>query len=45
MEILQIGPGREVGMAYKHLLELRMDNGPMSPEDAKAALLAWWASR
>lgn len=45
MQILGIGPGREVGIAYKHLLELRMDHGPMSEEDATAALLAWWASR
>ena len=40
MEILGIPPGRRVGAAYKHLLELRMDHGPMSPEDARAALLA-----
>ena len=45
MEILGIGPGREVGAAYKYLLELRMDNGPMSEEDAKQALLAWAANR
>jgi len=45
MEILGIGPGREVGAAYKFLLELRMDNGPMSEEDARAALLAWAAER
>ncbi|MEP9362993.1 CCA tRNA nucleotidyltransferase [Nocardioides sp. CN2-186] len=45
MEILGIGPGREVGQAYAHLLELRMDEGPMSEDDAKAALLAWWAAR
>lgn len=45
MEILGIGPGREVGEAYKFLLELRMDNGPMSEEEARAALLAWWAAR
>ena len=30
MEILGIGPGREVGEAYRHLLELRLDHGPMS---------------
>ena len=30
MEILGIGPGREVGEAYRHLLELRMDHGPLS---------------
>jgi poly(A) polymerase len=45
MELLGIGPGREVGEAYRYLLELRMDQGPISPEDAKAALLAWWRSR
>lgn len=41
MEILDIPPGRRVGAAYKHLLELRMDHGPMSLDDARAALLAW----
>ena len=45
MAILGIGPGREVGDAYKHLLELRMDEGPKSPEEAEAALRAWWAAR
>ncbi len=45
MEILGIAPGREVGQAYHHLLELRMDRGPMEEDEARAALLAWWASR
>jgi len=45
MSILAIGPGREVGEAYKYLLELRMDEGPKSPEEAEAALRAWWAER
>lgn len=45
MEILGIPAGREVGAAYKFLLELRLDNGPMSVDDAKAALLAWYADR
>jgi poly(A) polymerase len=45
MEILGIGAGREVGEAYKFLLELRLDNGPMAYDDAKAALLAWAAGR
>ena len=45
MTALGIGPGREVGAAYRFLLELRMDRGPMSEEDATAALLAWWAER
>lgn len=45
MEILGIPPGREVGEAYRFLLELRLDNGPMSEEDATAALREWWAQR
>ncbi len=45
MEILGIPPGREVGEAYKMLLELRLDHGPMSEDDAAAALRAWWAER
>ena len=45
MAILGIGPGREVGEAYAFLLELRMDEGPQTPEEAEAALRAWWAAR
>jgi poly(A) polymerase len=45
MEILGIGPGREVGQAYRHLLELRLDHGPMGEEQARTALLAWAATR
>ena len=45
MEILGIGPGPDVGAAYRHLLELRMEHGPMSYDDARAALLAWWEAR
>ncbi|MET0838793.1 MAG: CCA tRNA nucleotidyltransferase [Marmoricola sp.] len=45
MEVLGIGPGREVGEAYRFLLELRLDHGPMAEEDARAALLEWAAAR
>jgi poly(A) polymerase len=45
MEILGIGPGRDVGAAYRFLLEQRLEHGPMSQEDATAALLAWWRER
>ncbi|MBV6728112.1 CCA tRNA nucleotidyltransferase [Nocardioides daeguensis] len=45
MTILGIGPGREVGEAYRFLLELRLDNGPMAEADADAALREWWAAR
>jgi poly(A) polymerase len=45
MEILGIPPGRDVGAAYRFLLEVRLDEGPQSYEDAKAALVSWWAER
>ncbi len=45
MEVLGVGPGREVGEAYRHLLELRLDHGPMSEADAVAALRAWADAR
>jgi poly(A) polymerase len=41
MEILEIRPGPEVGKAYKFLMELRIDKGPMDFEEAKQLLLAW----
>jgi poly(A) polymerase len=45
MEILGIGPGREIGQAYNFLLELRLDQGPLGEEKATEALKAWWAAR
>jgi poly(A) polymerase len=45
MEVLGIGPGPQVGAAYRFLLELRLDEGPQSYDAAKAALLAWWAEQ
>ena len=45
MEILGIPPGREVGQAYNYLLELRLDRGPMDPEEAERALREWWETR
>ncbi|WP_459985054.1 CCA tRNA nucleotidyltransferase [Nocardioides sp. AN3] len=45
MEILGLAPGREVGEAYRFLMDLRLDEGPMTPEDAEARLREWWAAR
>jgi poly(A) polymerase len=45
MEILAIPPGRDVGAAYSFLLELRLDEGPMTEEHAETALRAWWITR
>ncbi len=45
MAALDIGPGREVGEAYRFLLELRMDRGPLGEELATEALRSWWNAR
>ncbi|MGW1042890.1 CCA tRNA nucleotidyltransferase [Streptomyces sp. NPDC002547] len=45
MEILGVGPGPVVGEAYKFLLELRLENGPMGRDAAVAALKHWWAEQ
>ncbi|MGP3980727.1 CCA tRNA nucleotidyltransferase [Streptomyces sp. KR80] len=45
MEILGVRPGPVVGKAYKHLLELRLEQGPMERGDAVAALKEWWAAQ
>jgi poly(A) polymerase len=42
MDALGIGPGPEVGKAYRFLLDLRLDHGPMGEDAARAALLDWW---
>ena len=45
MELLGIGPGRQVGEALAMLLEARLDEGPLGQEEAERRLLAWWAER
>lgn len=45
MEILDVKPGPAVGRAYKHMLELRLENGPMEHGEAVAALKDWWAEQ
>ncbi|MCC2318430.1 CCA tRNA nucleotidyltransferase [Cellulomonas chengniuliangii] len=45
MDVLGIGPGRDVGVAYRHLLELRMDRGPLGEDVARQELLTWWEAR
>jgi poly(A) polymerase len=45
MEILGIGPGREVGDAWRHLKELRLERGPLDRDEAEAELRRWWAAR
>ena len=44
-EVLGIGPGREVGAAYRFLLDLRLDEGIIGPDAAEERLRAWWTAR
>jgi poly(A) polymerase len=41
MKLLGIGPGPAVGRAYKYLLELRLDQGPLDHDRAVQELLRW----
>ena len=45
MEILDLKPSKEVGLAYNFLMEIRLDEGSIGHEEAKKRLLEWWASR
>ncbi|HEY7718083.1 MAG TPA: CCA tRNA nucleotidyltransferase [Pedococcus sp.] len=41
-EVLGISPGPVLGRAYKHLLAVRLDEGPIGPDAARERLLQWW---
>jgi poly(A) polymerase len=45
MKILDIPPGPQVGEAWNHLKELRLDRGPMDHDEAVAELMKWWNAR
>ena len=45
MEILGVGPGPDVGRAWRFLKDLRLERGPLDPDDAEAALRAWWSDQ
>ncbi|MCD2440872.1 CCA tRNA nucleotidyltransferase [Agromyces sp. SYSU K20354] len=45
MALLGIAPGPIVGEAYRYLLEVRLDEGPIGPDAATERLRAWWAAR
>jgi poly(A) polymerase len=41
MELLGLAPGPDVGRAWRHLKEMRLDRGPLSREEAEAELRRW----
>jgi len=45
MEHLGIPPGPLVGEALRHLLEVRLEEGPLGYDEATRRLDEWWASR
>jgi poly(A) polymerase len=45
MRILDVKPGPIVGEAYRFLLELRLDEGPIGSDAAAERLRSWWAQR
>ena len=45
MDILGLRPGPDVGRAYRHMLEYRLDNGPVDEQTAAAELKNWWNSQ
>lgn len=42
MELLNIAPGPLVGKAYQHMLEVRLERGPLGEDEAREELLTWW---
>jgi poly(A) polymerase len=44
-QVLGIVPGPVLGRAYRYLLSVRMDQGPIGREAAILALRAWWADQ
>jgi poly(A) polymerase len=45
MALLDLKPSRPVGEALDFLMEIRLDEGEISPEEASRRLLAWWRDR
>ena len=40
-QVLGISPGPMLGKAYNYLLDLRMNEGPLDPDEARKRLLEW----
>lgn len=44
-QVLGIAPGREVGQAYRFLMEIRLEEGVISAAEAADRLRTWWAQQ
>lgn len=45
MQILGLPAGPAIGKAYDFLLELRLERGPLTKDEAKAELVTWWQNQ
>lgn len=45
MDLLELSPGPIVGKAYRHMLDYRLDNGPVEHDAAVAELRRWYAEQ
>jgi poly(A) polymerase len=45
MDVLGITPGREVGEAYRFLMDIRLDEGEIDRVEAERRLREWWSAR
>jgi poly(A) polymerase len=45
MERLGVAPGPVIGKALAHLLELRIDEGPLGEDEALRRLDKWWSEQ
>lgn len=45
MTLLGLPPGPDVGRAYRHMLEVRLEQGPLSRAEAEAELRRWWSEQ
>jgi poly(A) polymerase len=45
MAELGLPPGRDVGRALDHLMQIRMDDGLIGPDEARRRLREWWAAQ
>jgi poly(A) polymerase len=45
MELLDTGPGPVVGRALDFLMEIRLDEGEITPQEAAVRLREWWVEQ